>query len=483
LANTLSVNDYTQQANTTFELNNTSDHGKLVVAGTRTLTNKTVVLDLASTATIANGDTFTIFSDTGAGDVEATDFTFSNLSYSNLLTFTADSTADDNLVLTAVVSGFDDAATDAGAGYLGGAAAAIQAIGSSGDANFDAFYSRVLNSSNDAAAAELIESVVPTVDGGALVGSIEAGGQAIGTVDGRIASLSNGTGISAGNGGPSGGRFWAQAFGQAAEQDKRDGVDGYDSDTAGFTVGVDNDQIAEGVTLGVAISYGNTDVDSANAASTETDIDSYQGTLYAAYDLGDAAYVNGLVAYGRNNIDQVRYNVGGSGLSSSADYSSNQYTAKIDGGKTFTVDGDVNFTPNALLQWTYVDTDSYTETGAGTLSLSNVSTDDLHKIEIGAGVTVDKSFDLGNSETFTPEARVGVRYDVVGDSVETTGAFTGAGASFKTEGFDPAKVSANAGVGFTYSSNANFDLKAQYDYTVKSDYDAHAGSVKGIFKF
>jgi outer membrane autotransporter protein len=82
-----------------------------------------------------------------------------------------------------------------------------------------------------------------------------------------------------------------------------------------------------------------------------------------------------------------------------------------------------------------------------------------------------------------PAAHLGYTYDVISDAMETSSTFTGGTASFKTTGAEPAKSAFNAGLGLTYSTSANWDLAANYDYTYKADYSAHSGIIRATSHF
>ncbi|MCE9508596.1 MAG: autotransporter outer membrane beta-barrel domain-containing protein, partial [Alphaproteobacteria bacterium] len=79
----------------------------------------------------------------------------------------------------------------------------------------------------------------------------------------------------------------------------------------------------------------------------------------------------------------------------------------------------------------------------------------------------------------------GYTYNALNDKVETTASFVGdpSGTTFTTSGPSPSRNTFNAGLGLTYATTANFDLSADYDYTFKSDYTSHAGTVRATAHF
>lgn len=332
---------------------------------------------------------------------------------------------------------------------------------------------------------EVLEATTPTVDAGAVVASLTVGEQTVGLTETRLASLRSGdemTGMAAGNMGR-GLRAWAQGFGQTADQDRRDGVDGYNSDTYGAAFGLDTENISDSAVLGVALSYANTDVDSDNANNTQTDVDSYGITLYGDYDLGDQAFLSGQAGYAHNTIDHTRYDVGGvSGLNANADYDSDQFNVKAKVGRGYATSGGMTLTPSASVAYTHVSVDDYTETGAGGANL-RVDNDSLNILDLGVGVDASWMHQNADGSYVKPVLKAGYRYDVIGDKVETTSNFTGGGAAFKTEGFDPARSKFNVGAGLTYYTTTNWELSANYDFEIKADYDAHSGILRAGYKF
>lgn len=330
----------------------------------------------------------------------------------------------------------------------------------------------------------VLESTLPTIDGGAVVGALNVSNRVAGVTSTRLAALRDGeasSGIAAGNMGE-GLRGWVQAFGQTAEQDRRDGIDGYDADTYGVAIGADGETV-QGGTVGVALSYGNTDVDSKVGFGGQTDVDSYQISVYGDAPLSDLMYVEGMVGYAWNDIETTRYNVGGiAGTNANGDFDANQFNAYAEIGRDYAQGGGLTLTPHALANWTYFDADDYTETGAGGLNLT-VDNESMNVFELGVGV--DAAWDIQNSNgsSVKPVLTAGARYDLVGDEVEATSTFTGGGGAFSTQGMEPGRTTLNLGAGVTYYTLDNWELSAEYDFEYKADYDAHSGQVRAAFHF
>lgn len=330
---------------------------------------------------------------------------------------------------------------------------------------------------------EVLESVQPTVDGGAVVAAFDVANTTMGITDQRIAMARTGeqTGMATGNV-SQGVRMWGQGFGATATQDRRDNIDGFDSDTWGLAVGLDTENMRDDTLFGIAFSYADTAVDSKNANQTSSDISSYQFTLYGSYDIDPRTYLSGQFAYTWSDVDTLRQDLGGiAGNDASGEYDADQFSARAEVGRDYAYE-TATITPHAMVNWSHYSPDSYTETGAGGANL-NVEGESVNVFELGIGADVGWMLQQANGGYLAPEIRVGYRYDLAGDVVETTSSFVGGGPAFKSEGFDPAQSAFDLGAGLTYFSADNWELSADYNFTFKSDYDNHSGFLRAAYKF
>ena len=434
----------------------------------------------SGTFSYATGDTITFIDNAIGSDLDAEMDAGRIVLGSGLLglTSTANSDAD---TIEALVT-IQNAASVFGAGStgVGAANALVNFTGATGD--LQTFRNNLL-SANAAEGQVIAESLAPTVDGGFVAAGSRSANLSFQTTNSRIELARNGgsdTGMVAGEMGQGIG-IWGKLFGQVANQDQRDGVAGYDADTFGVAVGVDNANLINNGLVGVSFSYAATDVESDGANMTDTDIDSYQLSLYGSKDLDQDMYVSSMIGYARNNIDQTRNNVGGvAGNTANADFDGDQYMAYAEFGRDYFM-RDMKLTPKALVNYAHLEFDGFTETGS-TANLSG-STDDVDILELGLGVVAawDLNNDMGNS--IVPSLTAEYRYDVIGDEVQSTSNFTGGGASFQTTGFEPAQSSFLVGAGLAYDMNDSMTVSADYGYEFKEDYDSHNLSVRAGMKF
>lgn len=310
-----------------------------------------------------------------------------------------------------------------------------------------------------------------------------------GNVSGRLNSLRTGrsmapssrAGVSSGNGGMDE-SFWLRGFGQTAEQDERSGVDGFDADTYGVMAGYDT-QVTTLSNAGLAFGYANTDVDGKGAGNSQTDIDSYQLTLYADYTPGNY-YLEGMVGYAFNDTSvESDINFGGLARTLSGEYETNQYSAGVETGFEYRMSDRVRLIPNAGLQYYHVEGEQVRlSDGAG--FTQEVDIDDLNVLLGKVGVRLESEYMAANGGTWMPELRANFLYDFIGDEAEATGTYTATGATYSAEGADVAEAAVNLGVGLSYTSpNSLMEVTAGYDAELKEDFTSHTGLLQARFKF
>ncbi len=353
-------------------------------------------------------------------------------------------------------------------------------INASTDETLTALISNLSNASNSEEFNNVLEQAQPTIDGSNVAAAVNVVNSSMNIMVDRLAALRTGeevTGMTTGNM-TQGLRAWMQGFGATGEQDRRDNIDGYDFDSYGVAVGLDTENIAENTTLGIAFSFADTEADSENASQTNTEIESYQFTLYGEHEFRDNIYLNGMAAYTLNSTETRRQVAN---AFARGDYDADQFTLRAEVGRDYQYE-TTTLTPHVLGHWTYYDAEEYTETGAGAAG-RRIDSDTLHIFELGVGVDASWLFQNSDGSFFSPELSVGYRYDFADDNVEMTSQFVAGGASITTEGFDPQQHTFNAGAGFTYYSTENWELTAEYDFEFKEDFHSHAGLLRAGYRF
>ncbi len=459
----------------------TQTHGKVVETGDTDLSANTIHFLIDSSQPLTTGTSVldAMFNDDNTDAVIA-GATVTDNSFIYGFSLVNDTANDEVDVTIFVENAFVDTANTSG--NINAGTLLITDLATSTNTEINQIQDNLVSASTQGEMNDILESVNPTVDGGAVVAGFQASAQSISLSTDRLAALrTSETGVASGNM-STGVTAWMQGFGKKGTQDERDGIDGYDADTFGAAVGVDTENVADDVVLGVSVSYANSDVSSDNVNRTKTDVDSYQVSLYGDYDIDQSMYVSGNIGYAWNNIDQIRHNVGGiSGLTATADYDSNQFMASGEIGRDYAV-GTAVITPSVGVDYQHIYVDSYTESGAGGANL-NVDNDDLNILEVGVGAKAKWNIPQADGSEVVPSLHAGVRHDVIGDEVQSTSSFTGGGASFNSQGVDPAQTTFDVGGAMTLYTTDNWALTGSYDYEAKSDYASHAGYARAGYKF
>jgi len=484
---TLGTNDYnvTTTANIAAgtTINTTTESatslGRITSTGIATVA-ATANVNVTVNHALANGQTFTLVDGTGGAAVA--DLTTAIIDNSLAVDFTQVTSDDANLVLMA------NRLTSAAVAPNSNTQSVVGAINSMTTLSPDMQVALTVIDglpSTDAIAAAYDE-LLPDLASGTTQAGFVASGLLASATQGHLgntapAGSALGAGKTAGKTGVSTGdpksdeAVWIKGFGTYADQDRREGVNGYRAVVGGAALGYDvlkNDRW----TVGVGGGYAYTDIDTKSEDNT-SNVDTYQGMIYAGYADGSPWFFNGVFSFGWNEYDASRgITFGTFSRVAEANYDGQQYTGTVSGGYTFKATNSLPFdvTPLASFQYSHLDIGSYSETGAGDLSLS-VADQEYDQAQLGLGVKVSKAYKdrLG---TFVPEVHAKWLYDFIGDEVNTTNTFTGGGASFNTRGFDPAQHSFNAGAGLTWYTNGNMSVDFLYDFELKEDYYAHSGS-------
>lgn len=355
------------------------------------------------------------------------------------------------------------------------------AIGGTGGATFDTIQTNLGAAATSAELNELYEALAPSVDNSAQDGAVGTSNQVIVLAETRISGnrrdLSSGSEELAN-------RMWLQGFGKTASQDKDGIYDGYDADTYGTAIGIDG-LVGDGLSLlGVALSYGQTQIDADNATRTDTDIDSYQITFYGDRNFSQGSFIEGFAAYARNDINSVRHNVGGvAGLNAHADYSASTYAVRGGVGHNFMLPTHaLTLIPKLTAAYAVFDPETYTETGAGGASL-RVDGDTSEQLNLGVNVELNRTFTHESGALFRPSVNVGYRRDMLSDAVDTTSTFMAGGAAFTTKGAESEKGAFTAGLGMEFFSTGHWQMTAKYDLELKNGYDAHAALLRAGYRF
>ena len=320
--------------------------------------------------------------------------------------------------------------------------------------------------------ADAIESTIPSISGGVAEltrSSSAALTRTVGARQGR-------RGASSGDSSVKNRGLWLQPFGSEVDQDDRNGVTGYEIDSSGIALGVDAD-ISDSWNVGLAVAYIESDVKSnLNVGQHDVDVESYQMKAYATKTLSATTAVNLQIGLGTSDYDSKRVLFNSS--VANADYDSWNLEVNAEVEHTHQLNENTSLTPYAFADYSYVDVDSYDESGAGLFNLM-VNDDDADSLVLGAGVRANHA--ATDALSLTANASIG--YDVLTDKSDLTAAFSGGGASFTTDGIEPDEVVYSAGLGAEYSLTNGTDITLEYNVDGRDDYTDQSITAKLRFLF
>lgn len=269
-------------------------------------------------------------------------------------------------------------------------------------------------------------------------------------------------------------RVWVKLLRQVADQDERQGIDGYKDYMNGIAIGGES-LFGENAIIGIAFSWANLNIHQRNDQA-KTDVDSYQETIYGNYDFESPIYVNWAagIAYNAYAMDR-NFIFGNIVLAPTGKFHGWQSGAKAEIG--YDIENNmIHAIPLASLYYSHLALSEYTERGLDTAD-QQVQDANYNMLLGGAGIKFiyDNSYDIC---LYQLEAHLMTYYDFVGDRMQNTSQFVGGGPSFTTIGFKPARGLINLGARINIFTTTGFDFFGGMDWNAKDDYSSILGYLK-----
>lgn len=327
---------------------------------------------------------------------------------------------------------------------------------------------QALLNTNEAELTRIAEQLAPETNGGATQAATTSQNLVSNVTGSRTSSL---RGASSGEGFKETG-VWVQTLYSDATQDLRDGVAGYNAYSRGIAVGADG-KLNDNLTLGLAYSFINTDVN--GKTGNKTEVDSHAFTLYGGYELGNY-FVDASLTYGVNDNESKRSIAG---TQAKADYDSDLLGLNLVGGYTWKISPQLLVEPRLAARYSLVNIDGYREKGSS--AALKVEDQRYEAIELGAGLRVAGSYALG-AGTLEPQVKLMAYHDFAADQASSTSTFLLGNTPFVTTGAKAVRNSYEAGIGTDYKLGA-VTLGVNYDYIGKSGFDADVFSAKVRYDF
>jgi outer membrane autotransporter protein len=341
---------------------------------------------------------------------------------------------------------------------------------------------------NAANLATQVKRLAPVANAGLTQSSLAASGLSLNAVGVRMAALRGDTkvassdvvtGLSAGDEVTNNG-FWFKALGSSNAQDKQGAYDGYSSKVYGLTAGVDNRVNSEFV-VGAALGLTKADINQADFRTGDTNrINNAQLMGYGTYNVSPELYVDGALSYGRNAYTGVRATaVGRTALSS---YNGNQLGARLGLGYGLDLGDKLKLTPMASVDFSRLNQDAYTETGAGAINLA-VDAQSTSNTRLGLGARLNKEWTDGDT-TYRPEVALNwyQNSNILNNDVKAS--LVGGGAAFVTPGTTSiSRNTVNLGVALTVLSNKTSSIQIRYDLDKSTGFTANTGSLLARWEY
>ncbi len=274
-------------------------------------------------------------------------------------------------------------------------------------------------------------------------------------------------GVAAGEkflGGPGNWTIWGRAGASFAEFEPS-GVNGFDADTYGVSLGMDGD-IAQDLRMGVAVFYSDSEVDEIGvAANSNQDIEGYGVLFYGGFHPDDF-YVNATAGIGLNEYDSQRRAAGGV---NTANYDGTQFMGRVELGKVFSFEA-LDLTPHVGLRYNKISIDGYTETGPLPTTIGSQSITSLRGV---FGVGWQYTHELNDGSKLIPEGYVRGLQELADPNEAITGNIVG-GGTFVSQTTERDKFSYAAGAGLSYDMDDQVSLSFMYDGEFQSDYQEHS---------
>jgi outer membrane autotransporter protein len=196
--------------------------------------------------------------------------------------------------------------------------------------------------------------------------------------------------------------MWIKGYSVTGNRHGDDTGSRYDYTIGGAIAGFDY-LINPNIRAGVAVGYSKTSVDM-KELQDNSDVESFQGAIYGSYvPTSKNWYVDAAFAYSKNSYETKRYlNFGNIYRVARGSYNGSDISGYLEGGYRVPVFWRITATPLVSFLAMRNHTDSFTETGAGSLNLETNS-NNTDSYQSGVGVKLSRELKAAKSFTLTPE--------------------------------------------------------------------------------
>ena len=225
-----------------------------------------------------------------------------------------------------------------------------------------------------------------------------------------------------------GASVWFSPLGTTARQGSLDGMAGYRADSGGLATGIDW-SLGRDLTLGGVVAYTRSTISSGDDATpARLDVDGVQAGLYGAYAITSGVELGADLDAGLLRNSESR-TISFMGSTASADYASRSAHAGVRLRTLVPVSTEVTLVPSLGVDYGQLDTEGYSESGAGALNLS-VDPQSYRELLVSTGLRGVYRI----TSNLSLRADAGLSRDMLRDELRTTAAYAGGGGSFVTTG-------------------------------------------------
>jgi uncharacterized protein with beta-barrel porin domain len=337
---------------------------------------------------------------------------------------------------------------------VGAASVLNQLISGSPSGDMGTVSTAFSNLSGDAAIAQAVNQTLPTLTGDTTAASLQILNTTSQIVQARQGGLS---GLSTGDKMRADRAVWLKPFGTWSNQGSKNGISGYNATTGGLIGGADT-ELSDALRAGAAFAYAHTNVNGSDDLNG-VNINSYQAIGYGSYKLDGNTEANMQAGLGINRNDSSRIiNFGGLDRTATASYDSYSFNLGTGIGQVYSVAPGTTLASSVRADYTLMQAQSYTESGAGGLNL-NVGSQTVDQLVPALQVKLDQAMDYG----FNLSANAGAGYDVLNGHNSVTSSYVGGGAAFVTQGLESSPWVIRSGLGLDYKPSDIYNISLRYD--------------------
>lgn len=343
----------------------------------------------------------------------------------------------------------------------------------------------LLNSATDEASAlKLIQEIIPDTDGAALDAAIVTVEMMQDAISQRAASLRQRSSRGEYN---FGWNTWVSPLFTASTKDDSEGINGFDSSTAGIMIGADTFIIEDETFIGYSLGYTNTE-STVNNSSKEVTSANGEFLMYAGW-INEYYFADAVFNIGQSTVDSERTIGQGSSYAgdTNASASYDQYQMGFAGkvGATFDI-ASVIIEPSVgySRQWLYQE--DYSEQGSVASLRYDRETYDIQYAKAGLDlyIQIESSWGLitprvsvNYAKDLNPNQRVKETVQLAIDDKNDKGSFqTVLGAKVGGDQL-------NTAIGATLAFSDSMSIAASISYAARDDYSAIGGNVSFVKYF